>query len=61
MEGLGDLETYGVASGKFLLGADDGSAALSLVDCALSSDDGFTLRGASAGLAPNLSYGIPIV
>lgn len=61
MEGRGDLETYGVACGKFLLGADDGSATLSLVDCSLSSDDGLTLRGASAGLAPNLGYGIPIV
>lgn len=57
----GGLETYGVACGEFLLGADDGATALGLVDGSLSSDDGFTLRGASAGLAPNLGYGIPIV
>ena len=36
-------ETYGVASGEFLLGADNGSATLGLVDCSLSSDDCLTL------------------
>ena len=54
-------KTYGVACGEFLLGADDGSATLSLVDCSLSSDNSFALRGASAGLAPNLGNGIPVV
>ncbi len=53
--------TYRVACGELLLGADDGSATLCLVDCSLSSDDGLALRGASAGLAPNLGDGIPIV
>ena len=55
------LETYSVACGKFLFGANDGSATLGLVNCSLSSDDGFALRGASAGLAPDFGYGVPIV
>ena len=54
-------ETYGVAGGKFLFGADDGSATLSLVDCSLSSHDSLPLRGASTGLAPNFGNGVPIV
>ena len=58
---LKDLETYSVACGEFLFGANDGSATLGLVDCSLSSHDGFALRGASAGLAPDLGYGVPIV
>ena len=53
--------TYGIASGEFLLGANDSSATLSLVDCSLSSDHGLALRGASAGLAPDLGNGVPIV
>lgn len=53
--------TYGVASGEFFLGANDSSATLSLVDCSLSSDHGLALRGASAGLAPDLGNRVPIV
>lgn len=53
--------TYGVACGEFLLGANDSSATLSLVECSLSSDNGFALRGASPGLAPDLGNGVPIV
>lgn len=54
-------ETYRVARSKFLLGADDSSTTLSLVDCPFSSDNGFALRRASARLASDLSYGVPIV
>ena len=58
---LKNLETYSVAGGEFLFGANDGSATLGLIDRSLSSDDCFALRGASAGLAPNLGYCVPIV
>ncbi len=57
----GGSGTYGVACGEFLLGADDGSATLSLVQGPFSSDDCFAGRGASAGLAPDLGDGVPIV
>ena len=53
--------TYGVASGKLLLGADDGSATLGLVNGSFASDNGLALRGTSAGLAADLGYGVPIV
>ena len=53
--------TYGVACGEFLFGADDGSAALGLVDCSFASDHGFALRGASARLAPDFGHGVPVV
>lgn len=55
------VETYGVACGEFLLSADDSSATLGLVDRSLSSHDGLALRRASAGLASDLSNGVPIV
>ena len=57
----GSGRTYSVACGEFLFSADDGSAALGLVDCSFSSNDGFALRGASAGLAPDFGHGVPIV
>lgn len=53
--------THGVAGGEFLLGADDGSATLGLVEGSLASDYGLALRGASAGLAPDLGNGVPVV
>ena len=53
--------TYGVACGELLLGADDSSTSLSLVDCSFASDNGLALRGTSAGLAADLGYRVPIV
>ena len=53
--------TYGIACGELLLGADDGSATLGLVEGSFASDNGLALRGASAGLAADLGYRVPIV
>lgn len=54
-------ETYRVSCGELLLGADDSSGTLSLVECSFSSDNGFTLRRASTGLASDLGNGVPVV
>lgn len=53
--------TYGVARSVLLLRAEDGTAALGLVECALASDDCLALCAATASLASNLRDGIPVV
>lgn len=53
--------SYRVAGAKFLLSPNDSSGALSCVQSTLSTDDGLTLRGSAARLAPNLSDGVPII
>ena len=37
-------KTYRVSGGEFLLGADDSSGTLSLIECSFPSDNGFALR-----------------
>lgn len=54
-------ETYGVASSEFFLGGYDGSGSLSLVQSTFATDHGLAGGGPTAGLATDLSYGIPVV
>lgn len=52
--------SYGVASCKLLLRADDCAAALGGVEGALASNNCFSSGAAAAGLAADLGDGIPV-
>lgn len=54
-------EAYGVASSELFLGGYDGSRSLGLVQGSFAADDSLACGGPTAGLAADLSYGIPVV
>lgn len=58
---MGWRTTHGIASGIFLLSRDDGAGPLGLVQCSFASDNSFSLRRPTAGLAADFRDGIPIV
>lgn len=53
-------DTYSIAGGVLLLGADDGAAALGGVEGAATADDALALRSAAADTAADLGRGLPV-
>lgn len=55
------IGAYGIASCKFLFGADDVAISLSSVQSCLAADDGLSLRRTTGDLAADFGDGIPVV
>ena len=52
--------SYCISCGELLLCADDSTTTLGSVECSFSSDDGLTLSGSAADLAPDLGNCVPV-
>ena len=55
------MRAYSIACGKLLLGANDGTASLSLIQSSFATNHSLTLGGSTTGLAADLGYGVPVV